>query len=759
MLRYWIAKHQASLLGLVTRIECGVKQGYPRARQLERIQQRALREQQKWQWAQAAIASAKLPISAELSEAITQVIAIAHWQDQDKQAIQHAYVDDQLAQHQALFDQLESQPLTASQRRACVIDEHNNLVLAGAGSGKTSVMVGRAAYLLESGQAQPEQLLLLAFGRDAAQELGERISSKLRLTSIKATTFHSLGQHIITQVEGVAPQLSPWEQDPQALQRWLLSQLEQLQQNPSYHQQLQHYLARWRIVEKHPHDFALAQQHQAYLADHQLCSLSGDRVCCFGDLIIANWLFSRGIAFQYRQSTSTQGDTSGGLLADFYLPALGIWLNYFSIDSSYQGPAYLATTDYQAQIDTKLAHYQRQQSPHIHLYYHQLQQGKLTQCLSRALAKLGIAPSAIPEKNWLSAQPTLAQKLLPELTEQFAAQIGLYKLHRLEDPKARAHWLRALSPQNQAAARASLVLLEPIVTRYQAQLEQTRQIDFNDMIIRASHYVDSGQFVSAWRWIMVDEFQDISRPRAKLIKALRDQVNGASLCCVGDDWQAIYRFSGADISYTRDFSDHFGDAHIHCLTTSFRFNNSIGELASQFVQQNPQQLTKQIACLTQVTHNAISMMSRPQLDKHSDSLIAELLASIATSTQSVDATTVKAVTRVLILARFRHQLPATERLRQWQQQWPHVSLHAMTIHASKGMEADIVIITGLVSGRFGLPARQPLPAMLDALLPPAEAYPFAEERRLFYVALTRAKHQVYLLSDSHNPSEFIAELA
>ncbi|HEY8219343.1 MAG TPA: UvrD-helicase domain-containing protein [Methylobacter sp.] len=116
-----------------------------------------------------------------------------------------AYVRQQLATFQLFFDQVESNPLTANQRAACIIDEQHNLVLAGAGTGKTSTMIGRAGYLMKAGIAPPERILMLAFARKAAEEMDQRIQTQLGINNLTAKTFHGLGKHIITQVEGMAP--------------------------------------------------------------------------------------------------------------------------------------------------------------------------------------------------------------------------------------------------------------------------------------------------------------------------------------------------------------------------------------------------------------------------------------------------------------------------------------------------------------------------------------------------------------------------
>jgi len=144
------------------------------------------------------------------------------------------YVQQQLTEFQLFFDQVEANPLTDNQRKACVIDEQNNLVLAGAGTGKTSTMIGRAGYLVKAGKASPEKILMLAFARKAADEMEERIQEKLGIDQLTVKTFHSLGKQIITHVEGVVPAINKMAEDEHLRARFVDEQIQRLLQDEQY---------------------------------------------------------------------------------------------------------------------------------------------------------------------------------------------------------------------------------------------------------------------------------------------------------------------------------------------------------------------------------------------------------------------------------------------------------------------------------------------------------------------------------------------
>ena len=111
------------------------------------------------------------------------------------------FVSAELDRWKDFFDTIESKPLTPEQRLSVVVDEDATLVLAGAGSGKTSVITAKAAYLVKAGIRQSEEILLLAFAKNAAEEMSERVEVRSGVP-IVARTFHAIAYDIIGIVEG-----------------------------------------------------------------------------------------------------------------------------------------------------------------------------------------------------------------------------------------------------------------------------------------------------------------------------------------------------------------------------------------------------------------------------------------------------------------------------------------------------------------------------------------------------------------------------
>jgi len=751
----WIATHQGRLRALLSKIEGFIAQRYLRQSAIVQIKHAVNKEYQRWfPW---VISS---DCAQEITAQLDMLAEYQHSQQDDFERYRETYIEKQLRNYKHFFDNVESNPLTLRQRRACVIDDNNNLLLAGAGTGKTSVMVGRAGYLLNSQQAQPSELLLLAYGRKAADEMDLRITEKLATDKISATTFHSLGLDIIAQVEGGKPSLSHFAEDEKAKAKWIQDCFEQLiVEQSAYRRLLLEYFSRYYYVEKSAADFASLGEYYQYLKDNDIRSLKGDLVKSFGELQIANWLFNHGIEYHYEAQYEVDVKTATGkqYQANFFLPASNIYIEYYGIDENGDTAAYIDAQQYHQEIAWKRQTHQQNNTQCIELTFAHHKQAQLLPKLDSALQSLQVEVQLLSDEAMFATLRETGR--IKVLAEMFTKLVGLYKAACLDRETEKQVIVDAEDPNQISKA---LALLTPVVTRYQAQLNARNEIDFEDMISKALHYVETGQFSSPWRYIMVDEFQDISEPRARLVKALRDNNRGCSVFAVGDDWQAIYRFSGADVALTTGFESYFGATSKTELDKTFRFNNQIGQLASDFVSKNPAQISKQIHSHRIVDKAAVSILRRPaesgQQNEQTDKQIDEIANGALDEVLSAIAKRVNQAQTVYLLARFWFQLPDKASLMRFKARYPMLNIETQSFHASKGKESDYVVIMGLKSGQYGFPSTKTTPAILDALLAKQEDFEHAEERRLFYVALTRAKHRVYIIADMVDSSLFVSEL-
>lgn len=509
------------------------------------------------------------------------------WLEQGEAAIRQrnrAWTARVIQANQPFFSTVETTPLNPSQCEAVVNGEDALLVLAGAGSGKTSVLVARAGWLLQRRLAQPDQILLLAFGRQAAEEMNARIQARLGESAIQARTFHALALHIIREGSNKQPAITKLESDSQARHRLLIDT--------------------WR-----------------------------------------------------EQCNSKKAQASG-------------WRQWLQEELMWDVPEGAFWQD-----------------------------DKLAQRLASRLERwLGLM------RMHGGAQAAMIDDVPEALRDRFSKRIRL---------------------------------MAPLLKAWKSALKEEGAVDFAGLIHQAIAILEKGRFISPWKHILVDEFQDISPQRAALLTALRAQNKRTSLFAVGDDWQAIYRFSGAEMSLTTAFHHYFGEGDRCMLDTTYRFNDRIGDIANRFVQQNPHQLRKPLNSLSKGNKKSVTLLPQDQLEP-----LLDKLSGYA-----------KPDERILLLARYHHLRPAI--LDKAATRWPKLQLAFMTIHASKGQQAEYVIVLGLHDGRDGFPAQARESIMEEGLLPQPEAFEHAEERRLAYVALTRARQQVWLLFDKAQPSVFV----
>lgn len=773
----WASANIKRVEKLLSRVQKKITHRYLRQSTIECIQSAAKQEGKRWfSWLKSSKLSQLSKSStalANLTEKLQLLSFYQRWSEQGIADCRESYINKQLQVHKSFFDTVESNPLTPRQRRACIIDNDNTLLLAGAGTGKTSVMVGRAGYLINSQQAVQDEILLLAYGRKAADEMDERIKDTLHTDKIKATTFHSLGLDIIAQVEGGKPSLSVFAEDEKTKSKWIQGCFEKLIcENAQYRSLILVYFSKHYYVEKSDFYFkSLGERHQ-YYNDNNIRTLKDEKVKSFGELYIANWLFTHGIKYQYEAKYAHNVTTveRRQYQPDFFLPELNIYIEYYGTDENGDTAPYIDKDEYHESMQWKRDTHSRFETDCLELTYAQHKQDQLLNALEKSVAERKIQIELLTAEQRPQFEKLTDDKILETLHESgrisalatiFTQLVGLYKAACLDS--ASASTLRDKVIANSAypqQTEKALELLKPILTLYEKELEHQGDIDFEDMINKALAYVQAGKYRSPWRYIMVDEFQDISEPRARLVKALRDNTKECSVFAVGDDWQAIYRFSGADVTLTTHFSNYFGVTTQTELDLTFRFNNQIGKVATDFISKNPAQINKTINSLQQVKVPAVSLLKRDsgQVNSHKTAIVDEMAnGAIDDVLAAISAKTCKP-TSVYLLARFWLLLPGKIALNRLNNQYPLLNIESQSFHASKGKEADYVVIMGLKKGVQGFPSEKVTPALLDALLAKKEVFSYAEERRLFYVALTRAKDRVYIIADMTDVSPFVTEL-
>jgi DNA helicase-4 len=671
------------------------------------------------------------------------------------------FIGQELATHKAFFDSVETTPLTIEQRVASIVSEDRNLLVAAAGSGKTSTVVGKVGYGLLTRQFMARDYLVLAFNNDAAKELSERINRQLgslltRGEEIRATTFHALGLDVIAHAEGRKPSVANFVAGNEVTDSSLMDQLilELMSEDRQFASDWLVFRALYSKPARDPAHFGSRSEWDQYIREHGdykngqrgFLTLQGELVKSQGELAIANWFYAQGMPYEYERPY--EHDTATILRRqyrpDFYLPDIKAYLEHYALDEKGNAPAAFGE-EYARSIEWKRQLHEERGTTLITTTFADFISGRLFPKLTEELNTRGQKFSPVPDD-------VLLKRLEGRQKTDYGGLLRTFIKHSKSNEVDQATLLRRADGNPQPhRARMFVSLFWKLMNVYERRLQRAGEIDFEDMIVKAARHLSADRYRHPYKAILVDEFQDVSQARARMLKGLLDQNPDCTMFAVGDDWQSIYRFAGADIDVFTNFPKHFGVTETNYLTQTFRSNRGITEVASSFIQKNPGQLKKRVEARDDRAEGVVVIR------RHDGSagLEQECEASLEEINRGPGRRMSEAA--VFILGRYRHQRPTA--LDRWQKQFAgSLDISFRTIHSSKGLQADYVIVLGLSAGRYAFPSETTDDPLFQLVMPVPEDYDSAEERRLFYVAATRAKHGVYLLGSSGNPSAFLTEL-
>ena len=682
-----------------------------------------------------AIARDHLPPDAAAAFGRLAPLAPAEAFESARERANERFAAERVAHVQSAAQSALGVPLTDEQALAIATDEDATLVLAGAGTGKTAVIIGKVAHLVRNEGVPPHEILVLAFNADAAEEVRQRLPADLKATNV--FTFHAFGRRVIAD-SNVAPTISRLAQDEVALQRAIDEALKALLDDPRQSGAVTDFVAHHRAPYRSPFSFRGAGEYYEHVRNQELRTLSGDLVKSVEELEIANFLTLNGIEFRYEQAfrepTATREHSQ--YLPDFYLPAHDIYIEHFALNENGDPPPtwkrYAEGVAWKRAIHTELG------TRLIETYSWQHRNDVLRDRLRDQLEAEGVTFEPIPIRTVIAR---LARWLLSWLARLLTTFLHHVKTSGVSADELRA---RARTSDDPRRAQSFLAVFEQVRERYEAMLAEEDAVDFHDLINRASELIGSGRWEARYRYILVDEFQDISAGRMRLLETLKR--GGVAYFLVGDDWQSIYRFAGSDVGLVRNCGDHLGHVRQRTLSQTFRFADGILRPSTAFVQRNPEQTQRPLRAARTDGDHGVTIVA----DNDPGRGLWRSLQDIREHATDSDGE----APSVLVLGRYNSSRGAMPR------STAPLRVEFSTVHRAKGREADYVVVLDLKNERRGFPSQVEDEPLLDLVLPSGAStrYPHAEERRLFYVAMTRARRGAYLVTDPQQPSTFVAEL-
>ena len=645
------------------------------------------------------------------------------------------FVQNCIAEVRAAAGMALGDPLTDEQARAIATDEDTTLVLAGAGTGKTSVIVGKLAYLVCNQDVSPDKILVVAYNSKAAVEIRDRLP--VELSGATVSTFHAFGYRVITEC-GVAPTISELAHDDHKLRKAIDAILDDLLEDPQQSDTLIKFILYNRAPWRSAFAFNTQAEYEAYVHSVELRTLGGDKVKSFEELTIANYLTEHGVEFRYEASYPfpTASQQYRQYRPDFFLPAQNIYIEHFALDE--QGLFPSGWLGYAEGVTWKRETHNQNGTTLIETCSWQHELDTLLPTLRNQLEEHGVRLERIPREKLIQQ---LREQKISWLSNLLVAFLNQVKTSNLSGEKLGE---RASMRGDRRRNERFLDVFEEVLVRYEQALEDEQALDFHDLINLAERYVREGVWKSPYRYVLVDEYQDISAGRMRLLKALRRQ--DVAYFLVGDDWQSIYRFAGSDIRLVQGCGDHLGHVQERTLSQTFRFADGILNPSSEFIQRNTEQTQRPLRSESDGKDSGITVVFNGRPEEGLALALQEIEREAAAKRQTV-----------LVLGRFNFSQDTLKTL-QWDNS---LQVDFSTVHRAKGKEADYVIVLDLKDALYGFPARIEDDPLLEIVLPPVsgDAYPFAEERRLFYVALTRARNGAWLVTDQFSPSTFVKELA
>lgn len=706
--------------------------------------------------------------------------------DVDVTAHNNAYVDRILQREKEYFDNILKQidpkiQLDEEQRRAVITDDDYCLLVAGAGAGKTTTMAAKVKYLVDKKHIDPSEIIVISYTNKAIGELRERINRGLGI-SAKICTFHAFAYDIVKQFSAEPPEINF------SSQQIIFDMLEKaIFHNKQLMRNLVLFLGYYFDLAEDAFEFPDLNQYHLYRAAQDFETLksglgqyikkveqqrtkrtrtiTGEYLRSMQEVQIANFLYLNGLDYDYeRVYPFGSPSRNKKYTPDFYISQgeHSAWLEHYALSESGYNSLFdlKQRSRYLQAISDKRRLHKTNRTTLLETWSFYSDRRPLLEHLKEVLEGEGfILKPRNPEEVYKKIVETGKDKYIYKLILFMREFIEQYKTTGYDEGGFSILREKTDNPRT----LLFLEIAEQVYYHYQSVLKQRNQIDFADMINDAHFYlqeIERQNIPLPYRYIIIDEFQDIARQRFNLTKRL-SQITQAKVVAVGDDWQSIYAFSGSDITLFTRFLELMGAGTELKITHTYRNSQELIDIAGGFVQKNSTQIRKQLISPKRLENPIVievfddSFKPMVQLANTVEQIIGEILSEYGEKSS------------ILLIGRYNYDLYKLCRTGKFKElpagrvkseAYPSTNITFMTAHSSKGLGYDNVILINMFEGKFGFPCQIEDDPIMKLVTYEDNSMPFAEERRLFYVAMTRTKNRVYIAAPKVRPSRFLVEL-
>lgn len=729
--------------------------------------------------------------------------------------INEKFIEEKLIAYKEYFDNIfgnneEKIYLDEEQRRIVLRDDDYCLVNAGAGSGKSTTMAAKVKYLVDKLNVKPEEIIMLTFTKKSSEDLDEKVNDILDL-GIQVSTFHSLGMKFIKRLYPYPIQVVGQDEQKSIICNYIKKQFADKDKLKRIIELFQYYDNKSYIARGFVDNYYKFSTFEEYFLDYKkrkfelesknpggihqylvnrlnsrdtLYTIQGEKMKSIGEVRIANFLYANGIEYKYEKIFEEKVNEDTTYQPDFTIEYQGkkIFIEYFGLSNCYNNKNELikkSVNKYNRIRRIKEKFQETSKEDFINLDY-QTPDGNFIEQLQKELLKRNVKFERKSDDeifnrlldNNLNAEFYKFIDLMIKFIDIFKNMLVdnddyMFDKRTREIIKEKFKYSCYSSNREIEAIKRieAIKILKEIYEYYQEYLSENHMIDYSDMInLSYKHIIKDvkNKYPDIkYKYIIVDEYQDITFQRFLFVKRLIEYFD-AKLLSVGDDWQSIYAFAGSRLELFNKFSEMFLDAKDDMyLSTTYRYGQELVDITSKFILENDEQSVKKIKSIKHL-ENPIDICEYNSNDKYDE---YEKIYNIVHRLYSENPNS-----NILILARTNNCLNELVKSKYFSKgiedavvcvDLPDAQIEALTMHRSKGLTADQVIVFGLRQALF--PSKGKISHWifeyfkLDSI---SEKIPFAEERRLFYVALTRTKNKVYLIvpDKSVYKSEFVNEI-
>lgn len=683
------------------------------------------------------------------------------------------FIERKLIEYKDYFDNMfksfdSNIILDDEQRRAILTDEDYSLVIAGAGSGKTTTMAAKVKYLVDKCSVNPEKIILLAFTNKAALELSERINHDFKI-NVEVLTFHKLGMKFLRNMFNkplkIASEYRMRELIQKYIEKKVFSDKEMLKKFITYFDKYVHFND--DVLDYNSFDeYFRSYVGKIYLKNKEnldeynnkiikqrldnLMTINGEFVKSRPECEIANYLFENGYTYEYEKMYPYKVDDNRSYSPDFtvHAPGYDFYIEYYGL-SKYEQNGRVSIDDvslYNKLIEKKRELHKKYKTYLIELYSEYEDKTDYLSELKNEIKKQNINTIKRTDKDifyrLMNTSKTIQYFKFIDIVCTF---INRFKNSGYD----KNDFDELLSKEVDEKTILQLKFIKPIYEYYDKTIHRNMEVDFNDMINYAYKSVrrvkEKNSFLE-YNYLIIDEYQDISMQRYNFIKELSD-IFSSKIVAVGDDWQAIYGFSGSDVDLFTNFNFLMGYSEILKITKIYRNSQELVDVAGEFVSKNTQQFQKKLQSIKHLNKPIKIVYYSTLLENDKKETVISIIQRIIKNDKKGN---------ILILGRYNEDIEFLIDNKIFRKGTndsivyipnSNVKIDFLTIHSSKGLGYDNVILINAINGSHGFPSKIKDEPIIDVLNKQSkEKIEYPEERRLFYVALTRTKNSIYILT-------------